>query len=440
MLNNVFKRGRARGHNADNVPYDKAIGDVSSSGVSDSSVLDINISGNGVSDSGVSDGGTLHSGVLDGVLGNGVLANRLLDSGVSGDVPIQANASLTTTLNNPATVAGRLSQNDPKRQLAQSDLSQNDLSKNQLSKNQLSQNNPPQNNPSQSQLSQQSPPAPLVVARNLSKSYGDDVIFDKVNFEIYANEFICLIGHSGCGKTTILNALAGLESLTSGQILMNDKAVVAPSLERGVVFQGHALLPWLTVADNIAFAIKARANKYGEPLDFDTITNKVNHYLSLVGLLAVKHKKPAELSGGMKQRVGIARAFATHPKLLLMDEPFGALDALTRGMIQEELVQIVAKTAQTVFMITHDIDEAILLADRIFLMSNGPNAYLAEIVENTLQKPRHKDTMHHDHHYYKLRNHLLDFLVHRSRALQANPHRPDRPKVVNLTWEAWSDI
>lgn len=392
MLNNIFQMGRAGGHNADNVPCGGAVGGTSKSNLDD--VLDDSL-GNG--------------------LGSGVLANQLSDGGVSEDMPTQANASPTTALNNHATATNGLSQNDPKRQLAQSDLSQN-------------------------QLSQKSPPKPLLVARNLSKSYGGEVIFDKVNFTIYANEFVCLIGHSGCGKTTILNALAGLESLTSGQIVMNDKPVIAPSLERGVVFQGHALLPWLTVADNIAFAIKARANKYGEPLDFDTVTKKVNHYLSLVGLLAVKHKKPAELSGGMKQRVGIARAFAITPTLLLMDEPFGALDALTRGNIQEELVDIVAKTAQTVLMITHDIDEAILLADRIFLMSNGPNAYLAEIVENTLQKPRHKDTIHHDHHYYPLRNYLLDFLIHRSHTLQADPHRPDKPKVVNLTWEAWSDI
>lgn len=390
MLNNVFQRGRTESHHANNVPCGKAIG-------------------------GVSEGNTSGDGILNhGVLNHSVL-NKILANSVSDGVPTKVAPLAQMALGDQTNIANSVSQDSPNGDLAQ-------------------------DHSPQSHSPQQSPPTPLLVARNLSKSYGGEVIFDKVNFTIYANEFVCLIGHSGCGKTTILNALAGLESLTSGQIVMNDKPVVAPSLERGVVFQGHALLPWLTVADNIAFAIKARANKYGESLDLDKLNEKVNHYLSLVGLLAVKHKKPAELSGGMKQRVGIARAFAITPTLLLMDEPFGALDALTRGNIQEELVDIVAKTAQTVLMITHDIDEAILLADRIFLMSNGPNAYLAEIVENTLQKPRHKDTIHHDHHYYPLRNYLLDFLIHRSHTLQADPHRPDKPKVVNLTWEAWSDI
>ena len=395
MLNNVFQRGRAESHHANNVPCGKAIGSVSEG----------NTSGDGI----------LNHGVLNHSVLNEILANSVSDGTPSKVAPLAQVA-----LGDQTSIANSVSQDSPNDDLAQ--------------------DHSPQSHSPQSHSPQQFPPTPLLVAHNLSKSYGGEVIFDKVNFTIYANEFVCLIGHSGCGKTTILKALAGLESLTSGQIVMNGKPVIAPSLERGVVFQGHALLPWLTVADNIAFAIKARANKYGKSLDFDVLNEKVNYYLSLVGLLAVKHKKPAELSGGMKQRVGIARAFAITPTLLLMDEPFGALDALTRGNIQEELVAIVAKTAQTVFMITHDIDEAILLADRIFLMSNGPNAYLAEIVENTLQKPRHKDTIHHDHHYYPLRNYLLDFLIHRSHTLQADPHRPDKPKVVNLTWEAWSDI
>lgn len=160
----------------------------------------------------------------------------------------------------------------------------------------------------------------------------------------------------------------------------------------------------------------------------------------MVGLAGVKHKKPSELSGGMKQRVGIARAFATQPKMLLMDEPFGALDALTRGVIQDELVNIVDETHQTVFMITHDIDEAILLADRIFLMSNGPRAFLAEIVENTIPKPRHRDNIHHHSHYYKIRNHLLDFLVHRSKTLQQKNERPKHPNIINFEYEGWSGL
>ncbi|ELA08628.1 nitrate ABC transporter ATPases C and D [Moraxella macacae 0408225] len=277
----------------------------------------------------------------------------------------------------------------------------------------------------------------LIEVKNLTKSYGNsENVFENVNFNIAKNEFICLIGHSGCGKSTILNALAGLENATSGQIMMHDKLVTAPGLDRGVVFQSHALLPWLSVADNIGFALKAKNPSIGN----QELYQKIDHYLNLVGLLKVKDKKPSALSGGMKQRVGIARAFSTEPKLLLMDEPFGALDALTRGVIQDELVNIVADTHQTVFMITHDIDEAILLADRIFLMSNGPRAFLAEIVENTIPKPRHRDNIHHNSQYYTIRNHLLDFLVHRSRALQAQKQRPNQPAVINFNQADWSGL
>lgn len=275
----------------------------------------------------------------------------------------------------------------------------------------------------------------LISVQNLSKRYTKDVpnVFEKVNFDIKKNEFICLIGHSGCGKSTILNALAGLEHQTGGQILMEGVEVVGPSLERGVVFQSHALLPWLTVADNIGFAIDARykgISKSGKE-------RKIRHYLSLVGLKNAMHKMPSELSGGMKQRVGIARAFATEPKMLLMDEPFGALDALTRGNIQDELVSIIEKTQQTVFMITHDIDEAILLSDRIFLMSNGPQAKLAEIVVNTLPHPRTREHIHHDQGYYRIRNHLLDFLVNRSKKLQAQQEEFTAPKVVYPARDNW---
>lgn len=277
----------------------------------------------------------------------------------------------------------------------------------------------------------------LIEVGSLSKRYGDgENVFENVNFDIYKNEFICLIGHSGCGKSTILNALAGLENATSGSILMNGKEVVKPSLERGVVFQSHALLPWLTVGDNIGFALKAKT----PTISTHELTQKIDFYLNMVGLAKVKDKKPSQLSGGMKQRVGIARAFATQPELLLMDEPFGALDALTRGVIQDELVNIVDETQQTVFMITHDIDEAILLADRIFLMSNGPRAFLAEIVENTIPRPRHRDNIHHHAHYYKIRNHLLDFLVHRSKALQQQSQRPSHPKVINFSQMAWDGL
>ena len=251
-------------------------------------------------------------------------------------------------------------------------------------------------------------------------------MFQGIHFDIAHNEFICVIGHSGCGKSTILNILAGLEQASEGAVIMNHKEVTGPGLDRGVVFQSHALLPWLTVRDNIAFAVRSRHPAMGKA----QVAEKVQHYIGLVGLAHALDKKPAELSGGMKQRVGIARAFAVEPKMLLMDEPFGALDALTRGVIQDELLKIVQETRQTVYMITHDIDEAILLADRIFLMSNGPEACIAEIVVNTLAKPRSRENMHHDPKFYAMRNHLLDFLVHRSKAMQAAGIRPDKPIVV----------
>jgi nitrate/nitrite transport system ATP-binding protein len=212
-----------------------------------------------------------------------------------------------------------------------------------------------------------------------------------------------------------LNVLAGLEDATSGYAYMLDREIKGPSLDRGVVFQGHALMPWMTVLQNVAFAVKSKYPDWSKA----KITEHSKKYLEMVGLVNAENKKPSELSGGMKQRVGIARAFAIEPKMLLLDEPFGALDALTRGVIQDELLKICSETKQTVFMITHDVDEAILLSDKIMLMSNGPNARIAEIVINTLPKDRKRASLHHDPMYYPMRNHLVDFLVNRSKDLQA---------------------
>jgi len=250
----------------------------------------------------------------------------------------------------------------------------------------------------------------------LAKRYRPDQppVFEGVDFEIERGEFICIIGHSGCGKSTILNVMAGLEAASTGYVIMDGREVSGPSLDRGVVFQSHALLPWLTVEENIAFAVRSRHPRWSRR----QVAEHGSRFIEMVGLESAARKRPAELSGGMKQRVGIARAFSVEPKMLLMDEPFGALDALTRGMIQEELLKICAATHQTVFMITHDVDEAILLADRIFLMSNGPCARIAEIVVNTLPRERTRETIHHDPQFYKIRNHLVDFLVHRSKAIQ----------------------
>jgi nitrate/nitrite transport system ATP-binding protein len=247
----------------------------------------------------------------------------------------------------------------------------------------------------------------------LAKRYGDSTVFDSVNFDIRQGEFVCIIGHSGCGKTTILNVLAGLEHASDGHVFMDNREVAGPSLERGVVFQGHALMPWLTVRANIAFAVRSKWPLWTRA----QVHEHVEKYVAMVGLSAAIDKKPSALSGGMKQRVGIARAFAIQPRMLLLDEPFGALDALTRGTIQDELLRICAETHQTVFMITHDVDEAILLADRILLMSNGPQARVAEIVKNTMPRERERATLHHDPQYYRIRNHLVDFLVARSKEL-----------------------
>lgn len=248
-----------------------------------------------------------------------------------------------------------------------------------------------------------------------SNGAGELVVFNDVNFEIARGDFVCIIGHSGCGKTTILNVLAGLEEPTSGHAFIDGREIKGPSLDRGVVFQSHALMPWMTVRGNIAFAVKSKWPEWSKT----QIDQHVQQFIDMVHLQGSEDKKPSELSGGMKQRVGIARAFAIQPKMLLLDEPFGALDALTRGNIQDELVAIVRKTKQTVFMITHDVDEAILLSDKIFLMSNGPRAVLAEIVHNPLSKDRTRSTMHYEPEFYKLRNHLIDFLVHRSKTYAA---------------------
>ena len=254
----------------------------------------------------------------------------------------------------------------------------------------------------------------------LSKAYvPTKPVFAEVSFTIDRGEFVCIIGHSGCGKTTVLNVLAGLDTATSGHVFMDEREIAGPSLERGVVFQSHALMPWLTVRKNIAFAVISRWPEWSAA----QVKVHVEKFVALVGLSAAIDKKPSQLSGGMKQRVGIARAFAIQPKMLLLDEPFGALDALTRGTIQDELMTIVRETQQTVFMITHDVDEAILLADRILLMSNGTEnaggyapGNIAEEVVNPLPRERTRAGLHHLPGYYELRNHIVDFLVSRAKA------------------------
>jgi nitrate/nitrite transport system ATP-binding protein len=240
---------------------------------------------------------------------------------------------------------------------------------------------------------------------------GATAVFEDLWLSMGRGEFTCIIGHSGCGKTTVLNILAGLDTPSEGTVIVDNQAIEGPSLDRAVIFQSHALLPWRTVMGNVAYAVSSKWRFWTR----HEIERQAQKFIDLVGLTGAEHKRPAELSGGMKQRVGIARALSIEPKIMLMDEPFSALDALTRGTLQDEVRRICLTTGQTVFMITHDVDEAIYLADRIVLMTNGPGAVMAEIVENPLPKDRKRADFHKHPLYYGVRNHIIDFLVIRSK-------------------------
>ena len=262
------------------------------------------------------------------------------------------------------------------------------------------------------------PPAQrLVSVEGISRRFPGLTVFEDLWLHVARGEFVCLVGHSGCGKTTILNILAGLDAPDSGTVLVDGREISGPSLDRAVIFQGHALMPWLSALENVAFAVSCRHPGWSRA----QVREAAHAALARVGLSQAAGRKPAQLSGGMKQRVGIARALAISPKLLLMDEPFSALDALTRGTLQEEVSRLVTEAGQTAFMITHDVDEAILLADRILLMTNGPQARVAEVVQNTLPRPRERANLHHMPGYHALRDHIMDFLITRSRTLAGAP-------------------
>src|SRR5262245_34266976 len=250
------------------------------------------------------------------------------------------------------------------------------------------------------------------IARSFATPGGETTVFADLWLAMRRGEFTCVIGHSGCGKTTVLNILAGLDEPSSGAVIVDGQAIEGPSLDRAVIFQSHALLPWRSVMGNVAYAVSSKWRRWRSA----QVRAHAQKFIDLVGLSGAEHKRPAELSGGMKQRVGIARALSIEPKIMLMDEPFSALDALTRGTLQDEVRRICLTTGQTAFMITHDVDEAIYLADRIVLMTNGPNAVLAEIVENPLPKERSRTDFHRHPRYYGVRNHIIDFLVTRSKS------------------------
>jgi len=240
-----------------------------------------------------------------------------------------------------------------------------------------------------------------------------------VNLKIAKGEFVSLIGHSGCGKSTVLNIVAGLHQATTGGVILDGAEVKQPGPERAVVFQNHSLLPWLSVYKNVELAVKStmRGKSKGEMRDW------IMHNLELVHMTHALDKLPNEISGGMKQRVGIARALAMEPKVLLMDEPFGALDALTRAHLQDSLMEIHADLGNTVIMITHDVDEAVLLSDRIVMMNNGPAATIGEILDIELPRPRNRLALADNKQYNHYRHEVLTFLYDKQKKVETVPSR-----------------
>jgi len=231
-----------------------------------------------------------------------------------------------------------------------------------------------------------------------------------INLKINKGEFIALIGHSGCGKSTLLNLIAGLLTPTSGGLICDNKEIAGPGPERAMVFQNHSLLPWLTCFENVYLAVE---RVFGAKESKAQLKARTQAALELVNMAHATQKRPNEISGGMKQRVGIARALAMEPKVLLMDEPFGALDALTRAHLQDELLKIVARTNSTVVMVTHDVDEAVLLSDRIVMMTNGPAATIGEVLDVPLARPRNRVELAEDATYMHCRKAVIDFLYTR---------------------------
>ncbi|MFZ4676386.1 MAG: nitrate ABC transporter ATP-binding protein [Nodosilinea sp.] len=254
---------------------------------------------------------------------------------------------------------------------------------------------------------------PFLFIDNLSKVYptptGDYVVLDGIDLAVNEGEFVCVIGHSGCGKSTLLDMVAGFRQPTEGAVRLETQTIQAPGPDRMVVFQNYSLLPWLTAYDNIYLGVDSVFSDKPEAVK----KRIVMEHLELVGLAEVANKKPSALSGGMKQRVCIARALALRPKVLILDEPFGALDPITREELQEELLKIWQNHQITVLMITHDIDEALFLSDRVVMMTNGPAATIGEIMTVPFARPRVRARMMEDPKFYELRNEALDFLYHR---------------------------
>jgi nitrate ABC transporter ATP-binding subunit len=254
---------------------------------------------------------------------------------------------------------------------------------------------------------------PFLVIDNVSKVYptpnGPYTVLDGINLTVYEGEFICLIGHSGCGKSTLLDMVSGFRKPTEGQVRLQTRPITQPGPDRMVVFQNYSLLPWKTAFENIYLAVK---NVYPEKSKAEK-TKIVQEHLEMVGLTEAANKKPGQLSGGMKQRVSIARALAIRPQVLILDEPFGALDAITKEELQDELIKIWQDHRCTVLMITHDIDEALYLADRVVMMTNGPAAKIGEVLKIPFERPRDRLKLAEDPQYIELRNYALEFLFSR---------------------------
>ncbi|MBO9679628.1 MAG: ABC transporter ATP-binding protein [Acidovorax sp.] len=248
------------------------------------------------------------------------------------------------------------------------------------------------------------------VAQTFKTTKGQFPALRDIDLTIAKGEFVALIGHSGCGKSTLLNLIAGLTTPTAGALICANREIKGPGPERAVVFQNHSLLPWLTCEGNVHLAVE---RVFGRTESKARLKERTAAALALVGLAHAAHKRPGEISGGMKQRVGIARALSMEPQVLLMDEPFGALDALTRAKLQDELLEIVARTQSTVVMVTHDVDEAVLLSDRIVMMTNGPAATIGEVLSVDIARPRHRVALAEDPRYLHARKAVIDFLYTR---------------------------
>jgi nitrate/nitrite transport system ATP-binding protein len=248
------------------------------------------------------------------------------------------------------------------------------------------------------------------VAQTFKTRKGPFCALQNINLTVAKGEFVALIGHSGCGKSTLLNLIAGLTRPSEGSLICANREIAGPGPERAVVFQNHSLLPWLTCFENVYLAVEKVFSGSEKKPQLKARTDAV---LAMVGLTAAAQKRPGEISGGMKQRVGIARALSMEPKVLLLDEPFGALDALTRAKLQDELLQIVANTQSTVVMMTHDVDEAVLLADKIVMMSNGPAATIGEVLHVDLARPRNRVQLAESQRYLQYRKAVIDFLYTR---------------------------